>query len=363
MVNGTMPDVERRRRRVAGGPRNDAGRQRDGACGREPTRRQIGDLLLRPHHTGETQTSAGIHQLTPWTKEGETPWALTDSRTKLRSMQVFGVQEDCYTLKGQWKVLGNGGPHTLALSPIEFGNILAAGMRDGTVCVWEELPQSDVKDGETHWKQRAALRVGTGLEVAELHFAPTLLGCILTVLYKNGLVCMYGASEILSAQSWRQVEKFHVCIEDPSLRCHSMSFRPPSEDAPPLFAIGTNKGLQVWMYNAKALKWQLYRKESGPSISSIDWACNTGRPMDFIAASTPEARCVEIWTIDGELNFKRSATLDCSSEPLQVSWDMIGGTLAVRLADDKVALWRQNLLAEWQCTGTFPTVHGLDEME
>lgn len=276
---------------------------------------------------------------------------------------MYSVQEESYTLKGQWKVLGNGGPQSLALSPIEFGSILAAGMRDGTVCIWEELPQKDVDQDETHWKQRAALRGGVGVEVAALKFAPTLLGCVLTVLYKNGLICMYGASDILSAHSWRQVSKFHVCIEDPTLQCYSLSFRPPSEDGPPLFTIGTNKGFQVWMYDSKTLKWQLYRKQNGPSINSIDWACNTGRPLDFIAASTPEAKCVEIWTIDGNLNFSRSAALECPSKPLQVSWDMIGCTLAVRLADYKIALWRQNLVATWQCTGTLSMGDEMESME
>lgn len=120
-----------------------------------------------------------------------------------------------------------------------------------------------------------------------------------------------------------------------------------------LASAGCDNLVKIWSYREDLKEWKEEETLEGHSdwVRDVAFAPNIGLPKTYLATASQD-KTVLIWVQDapGQPWQKKSLRSDKFPDVVwRVSWSLSGNILAVSCGDNKVTLWKENLLGEWEC--------------
>lgn len=256
----------------------------------------------------------------------------------------------------------------------EFGQVIATCSFDCTAVVWEEqvgeVNAISQIGKSSHWIQRASL-VDSSNSVTDLKFSPRHLGLLLAMCYKDGVVRIYEAPDVMNLSCWSV--QFVITCKLASASCISWN---PSRSHLPMLAVGTddprtNAGgkVEIFEMSNSARKWIKIATLMGVTdpVHDIAFAPNVGRSRHLLAIASKDIHIMALNPTkekhvtngggsggDGgnsnEPHMTALATLtDHESQVWRVEWNLTGTVLSSTGDDGFVRLWKDNYLGTWTC--------------
>ena len=246
----------------------------------------------------------------------------------------------------------------LAWANDEFGYILAAGTGDGMVKVFEltgpkivaggaELERSASQESPT-WSLAQSIELRSG-GIIDLKFAPYQYGLQLAVACDGGRVQVYAPRRLLPAKGWEQKDR--LAIPQGFGDVAQLAWRPYSDSAPQMLAVGGPAGLLLYWYKGQRMVWELACQVQA-SVMGLDWAPSLGRPLELIA-TWGSGQDVTIWRLkageEGFLELETVAILEHTVGVTKARWDMFGISLAASTESNEVWIWKRGGDWNWTC--------------
>lgn len=251
----------------------------------------------------------------------------------------------------------------------EFGQVLATCSFDRTAIVWEEQvgevsSTNTVGRSTNPWIQRASLVNSNS--VTDIKFSPKHLRLLLALCYKDGVVRIYEAPDIMNLSCW-SVQHVITC-KLASASCISWN---PSRSHP-MLAVGSddpssNAGGKVELheYNSSARKWSKISTLMGITdpVHDVSFAPNVGRSRHLLAIASKDVTIMSIKPSQEKMNSTQgtvvpkpdittAATLkEHESRVWRVEWNITGTILSSSGDDGRVRLWKANYMDNWKCIG------------
>ncbi|KAG5462673.1 MAG: WD40-repeat-containing domain protein [Olpidium bornovanus] len=282
-----------------------------------------------------------------------------------RTIRVFAVDGDTHSQLDQLK--GHEGPvWQVSWAHPRFGVILASCSYDGRVIIWKQDGEKfvNIKEHNVH----------TASGVASL--PPHLSDLIVTFLHLHSSeLDPVGASRVWTTPGVRVVRREGF---DPELQrtlvpdddgtwdtqifdahaigCNAVTWAPAAgpgsllqaSPAPPTGSLrlatgGCDNAVKIWSWNEDTKKWAEDDVLEGHAdwVRDLAWAPSIGLPKSYLASCSQEQPRGP-W-------LKKPLTEKFADAVWRVSWSLAGNILAVSCGDNKVTLWKENLLGEWEC--------------
>ncbi|XP_047130170.1 nucleoporin SEH1 isoform X1 [Hydra vulgaris] len=251
----------------------------------------------------------------------------------------------------------------------EFGQVIATCSFDRTAVVWEEQvgEASSVQIGRTsQWIQRASL-VDSSNSVTDIKFSPKHLGLLLAMCYKDGVVRIYEATDVMNLSHWSVQHVINCKITSAS----SISWNPSRAHAP-MLAVGSddtspNAGgkVEIHEYNNNARKWMKVGTLMSvtEAVHDVAFAPNIGRTHHLLAIASKDVYIMSIKPSKEKMTQSTSGTLvvdkpeisqlallhDHEAPVWRVEWNLTGTILSSTGDDGRVRIWKANYLGNWTC--------------
>ncbi|RPA83639.1 protein transport protein sec13 [Ascobolus immersus RN42] len=281
--------------------------------------------------------------------------ATCSSDTTVKVFEVDGTNHRCLeTLRGH-----NGPVWEVSWAHPKFGVILASAGYDGKVIVWTE--RNGVWSLLTEFPDHTA-------SVNSVAWSPHELGAHLAAASSDGDISI---NELNDDGTWTKT-KFPAHVGG----VNSVSWAPPtlagSAMAPGQLIVGgaglhrrlvsggCDNLVKIWVYNPETKQYDLENTLEGHSawVRNVAWAPGvgvSGTTRQYIASAS-EDKTVRIWTTKnggdtaGEWECK---VINFDVIMWSVNWSLSGNVLAAAGQDNKISLWKENLMGEWEREGTF----------
>lgn len=250
----------------------------------------------------------------------------------------------------------------------EFGQVIATCSFDRTAVVWEEQvgEVSTTSHGRlSQWIQRASL-VDSSNSVTDLKFSPRHLGLWLAMCYKDGVVRIYEAPDVMNLSHWSVQHVINCKLASAS--CISWN---PSRAHSPMLAVGsddprTNAGgkVEIHEYSNTGRKWTKIATLMSITdpVHDVAFAPNVGRSMHLLAVASKDVHIMSIKPLrekpiqtnvggfPDKPDITTAATLtDHEAHVWRVEWNLTGTILSSTADDGRVRLWKANYLDNWKC--------------
>lgn len=265
----------------------------------------------------------------------------------------------------------SGGVWKVTWAHPEFGQVIATCSFDCTAIIWEEeVSDLNACTNMSRWVRRASLVDKSGSSVTDLKFSPHNLGLQLALSYRDGVVLLYEAPDVMNLSHWSLQHTIKTTL--PSASCISWN---PSLFHAPVFAVGsddceTPDDAKVEIYGLLGIKWSrigvlINAKEC---VRDVAFAPNVGRSEHFLAVAGKFVKLFALTPLrrtekkkDGNdlspdfSSLEPVATLThCTRSPVwRVEWNLSGNVLSTAGADGMVRLWRKNYRGLWACITHF----------
>ncbi|KAK1322492.1 hypothetical protein QJS10_CPA03g00206 [Acorus calamus] len=260
----------------------------------------------------------------------------------------------------------------------EYGDAVACICSDGSVSLWEELPDDSQS---LIWKLCHLFEGAATARAVNLQFGLSSTALKMVVAYSDGHVKVYELLDPLELKKWQLQAEFQNVIDsvsrfgNPTCLSASIAWNPHRGDEQQ-FILGFNSDLpqfnsaKIWEFEEDHQRWVpvaelALPEDKGERVHAVAWAPNIGRPYEIIAVAT--CKGIAIWHVeqqadqDGRLSTKKVVLLSGhDGEIWQVEWDMSGMTLASTGADGMVRLWQCNLNGIWQEQAALDCCHAQD---
>ncbi|KAJ2495893.1 GTPase-activating protein S13 [Coemansia sp. RSA 1972] len=223
----------------------------------------------------------------------------------------------------------------------KFGSALASCSYDGTVLIWKETG-SGFAVIHKHDKHQASVNA--------ISWAPHELGPVLLCGSSDGKISLVSFTETgtwevqiirsahatgVNAVSWASVI---AATAQTTLRQFATG--------------GCDNNVKVWAYSEQTKTYDVVRTLSGHSdwVRDVAFAPNSGLPRTYLASCSQDKN-VYIWTrnVQSESDWKQQALEPFPDVVWRVSWSLSGNVLAVSCGDNRVTLWKENIMGEWEC--------------
>ena len=284
------------------------------------------------------------------------------------TVKIWDLSEnDQWICTADWKT-HSGSVWKVTWAHPEFGQVIATCSFDRTAVVWEEQVgevSAIAQIGRTsHWIQRASL-VDSSNSVTDLKFSPRHLGLLLAMCYKDGVVRIYEAPDVMNLSHWSV--QYVINCKLASASCISWN---PSRSHPPMLAVGTddprnNAGGKVEIFEMLGRKWNKITTLMGitDAVHDIAFAPNVGRSRHLLAIASKDIHIMALNPVKDKPPqggnaaplseqpcITSLATLtDHESQVWRVEWNLTGTVLSSTGDDGFVRLWKDNYLGTWTC--------------
>lgn len=265
-----------------------------------------------------------------------------------RTIRVFAVEGEKQTQVDHLK--GHDGPvWQVSWAHPKFGVILASCSYDGRVIVWKQEGEKFVNIKE-HTAHTAS--------VNSIAWAPHEYGPHLACGSSDGKV---------SILSYKEDGTWDVQIFDAhAIGCNAVTWAPAVVPGSLLHAgpianagsrrfasAGCDNAIKIWSWNDEQKRWSEDDTLEGHAdwVRDLAWAPSIGLPKSYLASCSQD-KTVLIWTQDqpnGQWNKKLLTEEKFPDAVWRVSWSLAGNILAVSCGDNRVTLWKENLLGDWEC--------------
>jgi len=252
----------------------------------------------------------------------------------------------------------------------EFGQVIATCSFDCTAVVWEEEENElSVQGSMSRWIRRASL-VDSSSSITDLKFSPHHLGLLLALCYRDGVVRIYEAPDVMSLSYWSVRDVITTSL--PTTSCLSWN---PSQFHAPLIAVGSDhsessnpSSANVECFACLDVKWSRVASFAcvKESVRDVTFAPNCGRSTHLLAiAGTSTVQLMAMPPIkkrsknSSELDPDLSSLSPCAkllhpeAPVCRVEWNVAGTVLSTAGADGKVRLWKSNYRGTWTCITQF----------
>lgn len=265
-----------------------------------------------------------------------------------RTIRVFTVDGEKQTPFDHMK--GHDGPvWQVGWAHPKFGVILASCSYDGRVIIWK-LEGDKFRNIKEHVAHTAS--------VNSIAWAPHEFGAYLACASSDGKV---------SVLSYRDDGTWDTQVFDAhAIGCNAVTWAPaavpgsllhagpPASPGTRRFAsAGCDNMIKIWSWNEEAKRWKEDDTLEGHSdwVRDLAWAPSIGLPKSYLASCSQD-KTVLIWTQDrpnGQWTKKALTAEKFPDAVWRVSWSLAGNILAVSCGDNRVTLWKENLLGDWEC--------------
>ena len=250
----------------------------------------------------------------------------------------------------------------------EFGQVIATCSFDRTAVIWEEQvgeASTSTHGGKTsRWVQRTSL-VDSSSSVTDIKFSPKHLGLMLAMCYKDGVVRIYEARDVMNLSHWAVQ---HVIST--KLACASCISWNPSRTGSPMLAVGsddpsTNAGgkVEIHEYSDAGRKWIKVASlmAIADPVHDLCFAPNVGRSRHLLAVASKDVHIVAIKPVKEKSAQSANQTIidkpevavvvtltEHETQVWRVVWNLTGTILSSSGDDGKVLLWKANYLDNWK---------------
>jgi len=275
---------------------------------------------------------------------------------------------------GEWICTADWKTHSGSICKVtwahpEFGQVIATCSFDRTALVFEEqvgfVNTADNPDRASQWIQIASL-VDSSNSVTDIKFSPKHLGLLLAMCYKDGVVRIYEAPDVMNLSYWSIQHVINCKLASAS--CISWN---PSRSHAPMLAVSSDDPLamsggkvEIHEYSSTARKWSKIAAltDMTDPVHDISFAPNLGRSHHLLAIATKDLVVMAIEPIKERIanpqqgvapvkpDIRIVATLkDHEAQVWRVEWNLTGTILSSTGDDGRVRLWKANHLKYWKC--------------
>ncbi|KAL9131243.1 MAG: hypothetical protein Q9217_000785 [Psora testacea] len=232
-----------------------------------------------------------------------------------------------------------------SLAHPKYGTILASSSYDGKVLIWREQA--------SQWTRVADFSLHTA-SVNIVSWSPHESGCLLACASSDGRVSILEFEE----GKWS-----HQIFEAHGAGVNAVSWAPaiapgglvsskPDLGVKRRFVTGGSDCLvKIWDYNPQEKTYTPNISLSGHTdwVRDVAWSPTTILSKSYIASCSQD-KTVRIWTSTPENpNEWKATVLNFDAVLWRVSWSLSGNVLAVSGGDNRVSLWKEDLMGEWKC--------------
>lgn len=271
-----------------------------------------------------------------------------------------------WVCKADWKT-HSGSVWKVTWAHPEFGQVIATCSFDRTAVVWEEQvgEVSTSSHGRANqWIQRASL-VDSSNSVTDLKFSPKHLGLLLAMCYKDGVVRIYEAPDVMNLSHWSVQHVINCKLASAS--CISWN---PSRSHAPMLAVGSDDPrptaggkVEIHECSSSGRKWTKIATLMGITdpVHDVAFAPNVGRSRHLLAIASKDIHIVAMKPLKEKPSQSASgfpekpditviATLqEHEAQVWRVEWNLTGTILSSTGDDGRVRLWKANYLDNWKC--------------